>query len=303
MQLRSFFNLRRCLFIAAAGVALGLFLLFVPRVHAQEKAGDINPSPDTCASCHSDEYQAWQTSHHATALSDPRYIESASQAGNPTYCQSCHATGYDAVAGTVVYEGVSCTACHQNNPDPNGPHMTVDKSSQLCGQCHTGTHAPDYDEWLTSGHAKMGIDCEDCHQSHSTDLRMADPTQLCVSCHQDNFDASVHGQEGMSCHDCHMASEDQIVDPLTGRKKSAGHTFNIPSTICESCHGMTHTIQASDITTPVDPAAQTDQLQANLSQMESKANNNLNLGLTGGGIGGLLVGVSVPFLLRRRNKK
>jgi hypothetical protein len=37
--------------------------------------------------------------------------------------------------------------------------------------------------------------------------------------------------------------------------------------------------------------------------MEQKANNNLNLGLTGGGIGGLLVGASVPFLLRRRNKK
>lgn len=287
-----------CLALAA------LFVLPSGSVLAQDGEGDDGNeprSPDECANCHEDEYQIWQESQHANALADPIFIEAWERAGNPTYCKSCHATGYDAVEGTVGYEGVGCLACHEdaegNHP---GSDMTVDNSSELCGSCHTGTHAPDYDQWLVSDHATMNIGCADCHQSHNTALHFDDnPTELCGSCHQ-GLDEDTHGSQGMACHDCHMAAGDEVVDPLSGQTNGAGHTFGIPANVCSNCHGMTHSLAADGTMATVDlPEDNADQCEA----AKEQANRQLNLGLTGGGISGLIIGIAVPWLLHRREQK
>lgn len=291
------FSLTRRLLVVI-GLAIVLALLAIPGGQALAQEGDGEKTPDDCAGCHAEEYGVWEESQHAAALNDPEFIEAWNRAGSPNYCKSCHASGYDAVSGTVNYEGVGCTACHT---DSEGEHpasdMTVDSSPELCGQCHTGTHAPDYDQWLVSDHATMNIGCADCHQSHNTTLHLENPTELCTSCHQ-NLDEDMHGESGMSCHDCHMADGDQVVDPLSGQTNGAGHTFGIPSNVCADCHGMTHTLdEEASLATPGE------EVDAEIEELEEaareQANQQLNLGLTGGGIGGLIIGIAVPWLLSR----
>lgn len=302
----------------ALALALVAALALVPAVQAQDGDGGDDSgaegeapaeeegpysdgdysSPDDCATCHKDEYHEWEQSTHANALTNPLFLEAWSRAGEPTYCRSCHATGYDAVEGTIDYEGVGCLSCHEFSTEDDGPHMTTDKSAELCGNCHTGIHAPDYDEWLTSDHAAANVDCADCHFSHTADLRMESSTALCSSCHEAEATSSVHGGDGMECTDCHMAQGDEIVDAISQRRDGSGHSFAIPSDVCSDCHGMTHSITASEDEVPM--VATETALEDCQAEGEQQANTKLNLGLTGGGIGGLLVGIAIPFLTRRR---
>lgn len=287
------------------GLSVAVAILFLPGqiAYAQEGEGESDGeprSPDECASCHADQYEVWHDSQHADALADPRYIEAANRAGNPTYCQSCHATGYDAVEGTAQYEGVGCLACHT---DAEGNHpstdMTVDKSSELCGTCHTGNHAPDYDMWLVSNHATMNIGCTDCHMSHNTALHMEDPNELCTSCHRDSTEG-LHAEQGVMCTDCHMAPGGTVVDELSGATSGAGHSFEIPPDVCAKCHGMTHELTDAESSHDTSTDTSTEVDEAETRELSAQ---QFNLGLTGGGIGGLIIGMSVPWLLYRRGQK
>lgn len=294
---------RRIVLAAALGLLLSLSALQV--AFAQDPDGDPVPgpdddtTPDECAVCHEDTYEEWQDSHHANSMSSPTFIEAWNRAGNPAYCRSCHATAYDPVQGTVGYEGVSCVACH-----PGPEHGTIDSSAEMCGRCHSGTHAPDYDQWLVSDHANANIQCSACHQDHGTNLRMKDSTELCQSCHSDLAGTSAHGQAGIACTECHMRDGDTVLDSLSGHKSGSGHTFSIPPEVCASCHGMTHTLDPENV---VDGAAPEDVPSSltteDLKALEAKAEQNLNLGLTGGGIGGLALGILIPWVLYRRSGK
>lgn len=282
------------------GVLLCLGILTLPTQTVLAQDDDKVRSPDECAACHEDAYTSWQDSTHASSMTDPMFIEAWARAGDPAYCKSCHATDYNPLDGSVHYEGVACLACHT---DETGDHpistMTVDRSAELCAGCHSGTHAPDYDQWLLSDHATMNISCADCHYSHNGELRMEDPTELCVSCHKIGED-EVHGQEGMACHDCHMSRSSEVVDPLSGRTGGTGHSFGISSDVCASCHGMTHTLKAAD--TDASAPVADEEVASCEEEVQNLAQRNRDLGLTGGGIGGLVLGLTIPWLLRRRRE-
>jgi predicted CXXCH cytochrome family protein len=299
--------------IALAITGAALFLGSRVSVKAQDETPEPETSdtgiqppsdgqPDECAVCHQEAYEAWQGSTHAGAYTDPKFIEARMRAGNPTYCFSCHTTGYDPTSGKSETEAVACRACHTaKSDDAPGPHMTVDKSSQMCGECHTGTHSPNYDEWLVSKHATVNVGCVDCHSTHDGHLRMEDTAELCTSCHKSAAADSVHGADGMTCTDCHMASGDEVVDSLSGQRNGAGHTFSIPANVCAKCHGMTHTLKQQD--RDLKPAPSAEEVAAQMTALEEKADNNLNVGLTGGGIAGLVFGGVASVVLLRRVRK
>lgn len=285
----------------AVALAFGLFIT-PGTAFAQNDTPD--PTPYDCAGCHEEAYHAWQDSTHANSLTDPTFLEAWTRANEPEYCKTCHATGYDPADGTVSYEGVGCLFCHE---DETGTHptgnMTVDKSSELCGKCHTGTHAPDYDQWLMSEHATMNIGCNDCHQSHSYEIHMETPSELCLNCHAFKTE-DIHGEQGMECNDCHMFSSGDVIDLLSQRASGPGHTFGITAEVCSSCHGMTHTL-APDGTDVSTSAAEeyAEELETEVSELEEQSQQRFDLGLTGGGIGGLVLGITIPWLLRKRRVK
>lgn len=290
---------RRIVLAAVMGLLLSLATLQVVSAQEPTPIPVDATTPDECAACHKAAYQEWKESDHAHSMSSPAFIEALSRAGNPTYCRTCHATGYDPVQGIVEYEGVSCLACHDRSE-----HGTVNASSEVCGQCHSGTHAPDYDQWLVSDHASANVQCSACHQGHSAELRMGDSTKLCQSCHSDMSGTSVHGQADIACTECHMHAGETVLDSLSGTKSGAGHTFTIPPEVCASCHGMTHSLDPKNtVGTSVSGDALSSLTIEDLSDLEARAERNLNLGLTGGGIGGLALGILIPWVLYRRSGK
>jgi DmsE family decaheme c-type cytochrome len=140
-------------------------------------------------------------------------------------CESCHGPGqlhaYTARASDIRYpENESCAACHQIG------------SKTLLG-------------WTTSEHARSGVLCSDCHDTHNRELlhvrraakaqgamlrHAGGVTRMCVSCHAEvaaQFDLPSHHpmREGMlECTGCHGAHENHRV------------TLGATTQLCASCH-------------------------------------------------------------------
>ncbi|MCA9925122.1 MAG: hypothetical protein KC421_22265 [Anaerolineales bacterium] len=154
----------------------------------------------------------------------------------PYDCGACHSTGYrpeghqddlEGIVGTWAFPGVQCEACHgpgsRHADDPYGVLMRVDRSSQLCGDCHVRgnpaeidaadgfeQHHEQYEDLYNSKH--FAISCVTCHDPHAG-TRFADDevnpnkgiVQVCESCHFQNVWRNVRNHLGMDCIDCHMA--------------------------------------------------------------------------------------------------
>lgn len=153
----------------------------------------------------------------------------------PYDCGVCHTTGYrpeghqdnlEGIVGTWAFPGIQCEECHgpgnRHASDPYGALMKVDRSSQLCGDCHIRgnpaqisaedgfeSHNQQYNDLFNSKH--FAISCVTCHDPHAS-ARFADEEinpdqgliQACESCHWQNEQKSVNKHLGMDCIDCHM---------------------------------------------------------------------------------------------------
>lgn len=143
-----------------------------------------------------------------------------------------HTTGYTpqgnqeglpGLAGAWAEEGVQCEACHGPGglhvQNPPGVQMTIERDSEMCGECHTSGAADlvdaqdgfleplaQYDELLQSKHIVM--DCVVCHDPHTgvVQLRQAEePTTRtkCQTCHFQEAKIVDHPTVAQ-CVDCHM---------------------------------------------------------------------------------------------------
>lgn len=158
----------------------------------------------------------------------------------PYNCGTCHTTGYSAwppdshqddlpgLVGTWSEGGIQCEACHRpgslHAANPHGVAMKVDRSSDLCGECHERgaqesvnakggfiKHHEQYEELFQSKH--ITIDCVVCHDPHAgvIALRYAEegtPTTRteCENCHFQEAkyqDSDVHPAVA-DCIDCHI---------------------------------------------------------------------------------------------------
>lgn len=129
----------------------------------------------------------------------------------PYDCGRCHTTGYEAsetehqdglpgILGTWAEPGITCEACHgpgsRHAIDPEEYSMTIDRSADLCGECHYRSedhrilasgglirHHEQYDEMLSAGHAALScVSCHDPHKSTKYDAGEAIITS-CTYCH------------------------------------------------------------------------------------------------------------------------
>jgi hypothetical protein len=179
----------------------------------------------------------------------------------PYDCGRCHTTGYtpqghqddlEGIIGSWAFAGIQCEECHgpgsRHAEDPQGVRMALDRSSQLCGQCHVRgnpaqidasdgfeQHHEQYEDLYNSKH--FAISCVTCHDPHASALYEdadVNPTkgisQVCEACHwqQDAFQKNrLH--IGVDCIDCHMPpmvkSAQANLDIFTGDVRS--HQFSI----------------------------------------------------------------------------
>jgi len=147
-------------------------------------------------------------------------------------CGSCHTTGYSpeghqdnlpGIKGTWAEAGVRCEACHGpgslHASDPRGFRLEVERSSDLCGECHERgaqefvdakggfiEHHEQYEELFQSKH--ITIDCVVCHDPHSgvEQLRQANKPTTRTQCENCHFKEAQNrkSMKSLACVDCHM---------------------------------------------------------------------------------------------------
>jgi predicted CXXCH cytochrome family protein len=229
--------------LLAAGVTL---------VVASAQDGGQEPVPQggfsqDCAVCHTEFQMSWQSGAHGTAGSDPVFLDAWTEQGKPGACLVCHTTGYDPATATYKADGVTCEACHgeANGDHPKSP-MPIDRSTDLCGRCHSDTRFG-WQDWTVSTHYQRGMDCTTCHDPHSAALKKMvttgvaeetrdDVSALCINCHQEHsmdFPYTSHNQEGVSCVDCHV---NHLEDTDPAAHTVPDHSFNASLKSCNTCH-------------------------------------------------------------------
>ena len=265
--------------------------------------------PAQCAECHQEQHANWISSPHANSSLNDRFRKEYAKLNQPSYCMSCHASGYDIATNKYVFEGVVCSTCHYTENDAKHPPapFKIANQSEACGACHSGAHAPTYDEWLVSAHNAAKIDCVDCHTPHDNGFVTGDINTTCGNCHKDSLKDKVHmGKDAttgkdFTCVDCHMT---QKRDESGVFAVKTGHSMAVEPSTCATCHGDIHTLQlrANDGSTPV-PAADVENLQAQLATLQDTAQVNWATGIAGGSVGMLfIIGLSALILRRRRVK-
>jgi predicted CXXCH cytochrome family protein len=257
--------------------------------------------PTSCAECHKDEYRVWQTSPHANASLGKSFLNEFASKGRPSYCMSCHASGYDPRSQKYAFEGVVCSNCHYvtgSTEHPPGP-VEVATNSAVCGQCHSGAHAPTYDEWLVSSHGAAGIDCVDCHTPHNNGLLLGDVNSTCESCHEEAKTDDIHMGSDMNCVDCHMAKREQQNGVTTVQ---TGHSMLIDPGVCADCHGNIHLLSKGEANLSVVEKNKLEVLETQVGDLKTTAVENLNTGIVGGAIGALVLAV-VAFIVIRIGRR
>lgn len=184
-----------------------------------------------CAGCHGDKYLEWYYTSHATAYNSLTNLPPAERAS----CLPCHTVGHGQVSGfvdlltTPHLTHVGCETCHGPSAahkygDHDIVHPIVTVAAEVCGGCHSGPHAPTYDEWKQSGHGQGGalaalsgtladeggrMRCGPCH---STAVRQAmlDNYEAAQAGYPDVLavpsaaDATNFGPTCVACHDPHL---------------------------------------------------------------------------------------------------
>jgi predicted CXXCH cytochrome family protein len=231
--------------------AFALLVAGVTYMLAQAKTGTAAPAQQgqkvECLTCHSKFNDALQAGAHGRAISDPKFSQMWTDQGKPGACLVCHVTGYDPGTGTWQEDGVACEACHgpvpaEHTTNPTANPVAVDRSSNLCGRCHSGSFF-DVQEWQSSTHFQRAMTCTVCHDPHSATLKavagMEDkgPSGLCLNCHREvsmDFPYSKHNQAGVSCVDCHLRHFEQQGNQDVHAMPD--HSFNASLTTCNTCH-------------------------------------------------------------------
>ena len=149
---------------------------------------------------------------------------------------------------------------------------------------------------LASEHNAAGVDCIDCHKAHNNSLILEDVNSTCSDCHASAMEDEVHMGEDLICTDCHMTPRKDVNDP--NMISLTGHDMQIAPGICADCHGYTHELT---VTQDGDEAAQLQtiaELQAQIEDLETTADENRTSGLLGGAIGMMLLLGLVYLILR-----
>jgi DmsE family decaheme c-type cytochrome len=145
-----------------------------------------------CADCH-DEVAA-AMAHQVHMRIQPFEVQ-----GREVGCEGCHGDG----------------TRHAEEGDPALIRTFADGTAEdaaACLSCHRQTGLP---EWHASTHAVEGVQCFDCHTTHT----VSNPLDTCQECHPEAVAAfrlpSHHPvREGkmscVSCHDPHVATEAQL---------------------------------------------------------------------------------------------
>lgn len=220
---------------------------------------DVFQGPTACASCHTEEAQSWQVTHHAVAY---RTLYMKEKAEDPA-CVGCHVTGWEQEGGFVLGEhgsklqDVTCEACHSAGGPHDGKRV---EATEQCAACHDADHSiafsvekglPLIDHFKANTMSPKEQDAlwQKLAQGKAERPLLAFPegdhvgAEACVSCHAEQhaqWKDSPHGQamarlerkqaKKTDCVRCHATAKASGPPP----KSVEGYLGAVE---CESCHG------------------------------------------------------------------
>lgn len=152
-------------------------------------------------------------------------------------CNQCHQQGY---SGTTT----DCYSCHNNAYDNSvNPNHLAAGITTSCESCHnTSAWIPSTFIHSTTGFELLGqhasIQCSSCHEGNTSGL-----DNLCVSCHQDNYNASTNPSHTSlalptDCENCHTtnANWQPALFPIHNNYYQLLGAHSSISDNCISCH-------------------------------------------------------------------
>ena len=148
----------------------------------------LGPAPQyagaaVCLECHENIHTTVSATRHAGAFTNAP--------GGQTNWLAGITVGYGLPTGFISTNdsrsmnqlaGVQCENCHgpaanhAANPEDFVARPRVELAATVCGGCHTGAEQPQYDEWLTSGHATVtepDMNPNSCGRCHIGPARLA----------------------------------------------------------------------------------------------------------------------------------
>ena len=170
-----------------------------PPVHPTAFVGysDAATQQTTCGNCHVLKQETWAKTGHAKAWSALQSSGHASASCDPCHAVSAYSFGGADSGGFFAdtisahqkgYYDVQCESCH----GPGAAHAAVPDETQPiayfasrdaalgvgCGQCHSGSHDPFYEDWSRGGHGGLvahavssSASCLPCHEGKTAEAR------------------------------------------------------------------------------------------------------------------------------------
>jgi predicted CXXCH cytochrome family protein len=224
-------------------------------VSAQEYLG-----AESCMGCHPEQYEGWTQTRHAQAagmteegtfwVSDPD--DPSRNRGDldawKDSCANCHVLNWDAETKTFEFSetdpekglNIQCEECH-------GPGMTmeVDRTPQLCEECHTDSHSQVADYYVNDGHSAS-------YDTLQTSDHAGDSCLHCMTTQAFLGDEVAYGDEGLTsiscvvCHDLHAGEHETML--RTEEEQD----------LCGECHIGSHHPQSEEAVYPSGPHAKSD---------------------------------------------
>ncbi|MCM2322657.1 MAG: DmsE family decaheme c-type cytochrome [Oligoflexia bacterium] len=242
-----------------------LSLLGLLALGASSEGGTAHAAVEAqrCATCHEDEVESFQKSHHRKAWSmkdavaanscaschgDPmEHLKSEGDVPMPLKltgkgvdvakasesCLKCHSTESSLSfwgAGKHGKNDVSCMSCHTLHGK-----AAVKPKAEACFTCHKDVK---HDAQKLSHHPILEgkVSCSDCHNPHGTlnhgMLKAESVNQLCTKCHTDKrgpflWEHAPVEENCMSCHDSHGSRNQKLLVEKTPN-------------LCQTCHEVSH---------------------------------------------------------------
>lgn len=201
-----------------------------------------NLSPESCAQCHVEQFDAWKNSLHAQAFSPGligQFPHMDVESSND--CLACHAPLAEQQFNTpqhinaAVLEKLKRPQGFDRNANPDTPKPALRHAGVTCAACHVRG-------WQRfgppqRGTGKIGKVSGPAHNGF-TGLKVFETSQFCASCHQFPQEYAVNGKplentlsewqqsrfarEGVQCQSCHMPDRQHLFkgihDPAMVRK-------------------------------------------------------------------------------------
>ena len=170
---------------------------------------EIDYSDDLCGGCHQGEHHPqnldYAASAHANSYTD--MMGSGHPSDSCLHCMTTDGALDDSLTVSTAEYAITCSRCHDPHDNTNSSQLRAATTTELCGDCHTGSRHTTYQFAIGGPHLLAGLNCTDCHGydldwggdvgfNHTFEVQYPDACNQ-TGCHDDNVEWAIEEMEGI----------------------------------------------------------------------------------------------------------